>query len=249
MVVDCETSLLFSSLRSAETLVSFQKLLRFCAKFWSGGHFNRSEHIFPKSSKAVIFPLPQSEGAYGSSFRIIVEREPNKKRVASKGMDGHFLLAYRTCNQQENSPNDVVNYANFKKVLNKLPEIYSELGKKITALRTHENRSTVAETNLPAKNETSTLRSHLPYQEWVNLLTHPQLKFVSSDYETPHRLMGPAGTGKTLSLLLKTIRVRKNAEAHSKDCRALIVTHSEAIIENLAVLDDDVFHTRIGLTW
>lgn len=131
LVVDCETSLLFSTLRKDETLVSFQKLLRFCAKFWSGGHFNRSEHIVPDSSKAIIFPLPQSEGSYGSSFRIIVEREPDKNRLSSRDMDGNFLLAYRTCSRQENSADDNVDYTNFKKAFSSLRRFIQSLEKKL----------------------------------------------------------------------------------------------------------------------
>lgn len=55
LVIDCEQSSLFTELRSNESLQSFQKLLRFCAKYWSGGVLNRSEKIVPGSSKAIVF--------------------------------------------------------------------------------------------------------------------------------------------------------------------------------------------------
>jgi superfamily I DNA and RNA helicase len=43
------------------------------------------------------------------------------------------------------------------------------------------------------------------YEHWLGLLTEKQKAFVTADLAAPHRIEGPAGTGKTLCLVLKAI--------------------------------------------
>lgn len=245
LVIDCETSRLFTSLDKKQTLNSLQKLLRFCARFWSNGNFTRSEHIVPDSSKAVIFPLGLSDGGIGTGFRIFVEREPDKKRIEARDMDGRFLLAYKTSNRSEDSISHEVDYKILRKCFENLPNVYSGLQEKIDFIKKHSSKSGLAETLL---SEVNANYSHLSFDEWIPLLTGKQRGFVFSDKDKAHRLLGPAGTGKTLALILKTLRLLKECEAKEIQCRALLVTHSEAtrisIKETLNGLSADGFHDR-----
>ena len=249
LIIDSETSKLFSSLPKSDTLVSFQKLLRFCIKYWSNdGNFNRSEHIVKDSSKAVLYPLPDSKGGVGQSFRIVVEREPDKHRLKSRDMDGQFLLAYETCNAPKDYEADAVGLTNFRKALEEIPKSYNSLPEKLSSTNNGNSSSPTFGTSLDDMQNLSSLRSFLPFSSWLQHLTRKQMDFVTSSHTTPHRIIGPAGSGKTLSLLLKTIACLKRAEKNSMSFRALIITHSEAtksaILENLEVLDPERFYTR-----
>ncbi|SMO77393.1 UvrD-helicase domain-containing protein [Ruegeria faecimaris] len=243
LVIDCDQSSLFTGLRSGETLQSFQKLLRFCAKFWSGGVLNRAEKIISGTSKAVIFPLPYSTKPY----RIAIEREPWKVRLQKRDMNGHFLLVYKTGWDGADSATEEANETNFRLVFERLPNIYAsaaKIDKDLSSVRPNEQ---VASTDLGS--EVSTPRpAHLPFKEWIPHLTAKQRDFVFSDSSTPHRLQGPAGTGKTLSLILRTVRTLLDAERKKTTCHALLITHSEAtraaIQDTLSVIDPCDFQSR-----
>ncbi|GAA5176973.1 hypothetical protein GCM10023322_00460 [Rugosimonospora acidiphila] len=88
------------------------------------------------------------------------------------------------------------------------------------------------------------------YTEWLPYLSDDQRRFL--ERTPPVKLRGPAGTGKTLCLLLKAIREVTNARAQGKALRVLFLTHSWAMetqIDQLlrtmdernAVRDIDVF--------
>ncbi|WP_305782370.1 hypothetical protein [Symbioplanes lichenis] len=88
------------------------------------------------------------------------------------------------------------------------------------------------------------------YSEWLPHLSHDQARFL--DKKPPVKLRGPAGTGKTLCLLLKAVREVTEARKRGQRCRILFLTHSwamEAQVDHLletmgeeqAVKDIDVF--------
>ncbi|MGG7644777.1 UvrD-helicase domain-containing protein [Rhodovulum sp. YNF3179] len=242
LVIDCEESLLFTQLRESETLTSFQKLLRFCAKYWNNGIYNNSEKIITGTSKAVVFPLPYSP----VPFRITLEREPLKERLKKRELGGHFLLAYKSGWEGASSPNESPDTANFRKVIGRLSEIYSSLERTAERLEADQPSGSLTSTKLEAPD--AARPAHMPFEEWLPLLTDKQRAFVFATPEVPHRLQGPAGTGKTLSLLLRTIYILREAERKGRECRGLLVTHSEAtkdtINEILSVVDTKDFKDR-----
>lgn len=65
------------------------------------------------------------------------------------------------------------------------------------------------------------------YTEWLPHLSDDQRRFL--ERTPPVKLRGPAGTGKTLCLLLKAIREVTQARAEGKPIRALFLTHSWAM--------------------
>lgn len=67
------------------------------------------------------------------------------------------------------------------------------------------------------------------YREWTENLTREQRDFVFSDVDHVQRLIGPAGSGKTLSLCLKAIfETRKRIESNIIPT-VLFLTHSWAL--------------------
>ena len=244
VVIDCEQSLLFTQLPSHQSLTTFQKLLRFCAKYWSGGVYNNSEKIISRSSKAVIFPLPFTTA---TPFRVTIEREPMKERLRKRGLDGNFLLVYRSGRHAMDSVSDFADETNFRRVFNRLPSVYSDVADRISEIEKKRDDHQLASTSLDNA-QMSSRSFHLPYNRWMPLLTGKQKKFISADHSTPHRLDGAAGTGKTISLILRTIRVLREAEGKKKECHALLITHSEATREAirgaLYVIDEDNFQLR-----
>lgn len=244
LLIDCEQSQIFSQLPKSESLVSFQKLLRFCTKLWTNGIYNHSEKVISGTSKAVLFPFNYSTS---SGFRIAIEREPAKERLTKRDMHGHFLLVYKSGTSGADSAKEIANDGNLKKAFDRLPDIYREIQKTVSDTSVMGDGSQLATTDLGGSPPTSR-PAHLPFEQWGPLLTNQQRKFIQAPVETAHRLQGPAGTGKTLSLVLRTIHILRAAERNKRTCHALLVTHSEATREairnTLSVVDHAHFQDR-----
>lgn len=70
----------------------------------------------------------------------------------------------------------------------------------------------------------------LTYKEWHELhLTTAQQGFVDSPKEGPLRVTGPAGTGKTLALVMRFLRLLYDAEKQGVERRMAFLTHSAAV--------------------
>jgi hypothetical protein len=66
------------------------------------------------------------------------------------------------------------------------------------------------------------------YETWMSRLTTEQKQFVVSGTTLPQRVEGPAGTGKTLCLILRAHYLCKSAEQAATECKVLFISHSEA---------------------
>jgi len=71
------------------------------------------------------------------------------------------------------------------------------------------------------------------FEEWLPLLSTDQRKFVERKVTGPLRVRGPAGTGKTLAMIMKALKLAKDAGDNPE--RILFLTHSWAIA---AQIDD-----------
>ena len=244
VVIDCKQSELFSQLSLDQSLTSFQKLLRFCTKYWTNRTFNNSEKIIQGTSKAILFPLPYENDA---PFRVAIERYPLRERLKKRQMDGHFLLVYKSGRHAGNSATETADETTFRRVYNSLSEVYDTVSNTVSRLDQTQDAEHLASTDL--SDTPGVLKPiQIPLKKWFPNLTEYQSKFVFAPRDTPHRLQGPAGTGKTLSLMLRTVRILLEAERSGTDCHALLVTHSEAtreaISEALLTIDDKNFQFR-----
>lgn len=82
-------------------------------------------------------------------------------------------------------------------------------------------------------------KGQLTSDDWYQTrLTVPQRRFVDHPHDGSIRLIGPAGTGKTVALVVKCVRDLKQASAKSEQKRFLFLTHASATaeaIENLVL--------------
>ncbi len=69
------------------------------------------------------------------------------------------------------------------------------------------------------------------FNEWLPLLSVDQRKFVDRDVTGPLRVRGPAGTGKTLTMVIKAIKIAK--DAGDQPARIIFLTHSWAIASQI----------------
>lgn len=88
----------------------------------------------------------------------------------------------------------------------------------------------------------------LKYSEWVSAngpLTKEQRRVVAHKVKRPLRIHGPAGSGKTLVLLLKSLNLLLKAQDENAKCHVLVVAHSKEMRNTLRTaieaIDDQSF--------
>lgn len=227
-------------------LLVLQKTLRFAIKQWDGLKPSIHERILT-NGKAVVFPYPIG---MQTELRIAIDRHPDVKR-RSKRDQGSAMLVYKFSNDEGNGIAEVAQLTNFRKAIEAREGAYKSAGGVLA--HTHQNLQpgsrALAITQLGVENHTRPA-FQTGLDGWVDILTTAQFDFVNHSLSVPHRIEGPAGTGKTLCLVLKCLKTLKDARSENKDHRALFIAHSEATkraIDNLfAINDKDNFFGNDG---
>lgn len=235
IVVDLEEACDLLLLDDSGLILTLQKTFRFAMKFWGGLKPSPNERIL-SHNKAIIFPYP-----FGmkTELRATIDRNPDEKR-RSKRETLKALLLYKFSDNEGGGVTEIPRLTNFRKACEKRSEVYILAGKQIndsaTSGRTGSNSLLVTE--LRDSNTPRIVEAGL--EGWSKVLTSSQLAFVDSPLTVPHRIEGPAGTGKTLCLVLKALKTITKAAASGDPHRALFIAHSEPTrrtIENLLVMN------------
>lgn len=123
--------------------------------------------------------------------------------------------------------------------VDKATEWCGELRKAITEAPAHE--SVVQEVDLQVIGSSSVVR-HMTYERWQEHLTTEQSEALSTPIDQSLRIIGPAGSGKTLALSLRAVQVARSTAVSSQGQKILIVTHSWAMAERI----DGILMTLTG---
>lgn len=71
------------------------------------------------------------------------------------------------------------------------------------------------------------------YEEWQRHLAQEQLAILQNPIGTSIRIVGPAGSGKTLSLCLRALQISRDESVIKQGKRILVATHSWAMSERI----------------
>jgi hypothetical protein len=85
---------------------------------------------------------------------------------------------------------------------------------------------------LPAIGSSSVVQGRT-YEDWYTYLTEEQKILLNEDIRNSIRIVGPAGSGKTLTLCLRALQVSRDETVVGKEERILLATHSWAMSERI----------------
>lgn len=71
------------------------------------------------------------------------------------------------------------------------------------------------------------------YEEWLDLLSDSQKNILQQDIDISVRILGPAGSGKTLALCMRAIQISRDTDVRAQGKRLLVATHSWAMSERI----------------
>ncbi|WP_181454224.1 UvrD-helicase domain-containing protein [Halomonas sp. SL1] len=220
LVVDLEQFDAFSRLSPSQSLIVLQKVFRACLKNWNSQPFAKTERV-AKGDLLVVFPWSISN-ADGS--RAIIDRRPDSKRQEKR--DTRNLLLFSFCDKEVEKPDTYTVFKKFSEECSHVDTVtFGDDKKEISPLRVQ----TVEGGFTP-------IDSRQSLETWKEKLTETQKKVAFSPSLGPERIEGPAGTGKTLSLVLRGVSLIESAIQEGVSRNIIFITHSNATKDNIATI-------------
>lgn len=246
IVIDLEEANELLRLDDGGLILTLQKTFRFATKYWAGLKPSVNERVL-SNNKVVIFPYPIG---MQTALRVSIDRNPDEKRRARRDAQ-KALLVYRFSDNEGGGVAETPRLTNFRKAWEGRENAYTLAAKQWQEASASRNGSnSLAVTELVESNTPRVVEAGL--EGWSKVLTNSQLAFVNSALTVPHRIEGPAGTGKTLCLVLKALKTLKASASAGEPHRALFISHSEPTrraIENLFAINggDDFLEAEVDL--
>lgn len=205
----------------SELLTILYKTFLFSVRFWQGMPFVSCEHIFG-TNKAAVFPFAFTAG---EADHVVIRRNPPHEGF------GTCLFAYDFNNRStlslatEPDPDFYLfNLAveDYKAQNETRTQFFGE-----RELKVEFESSPVLKTVKSDGFSTDSAFQYLQFDSQIKLLTKAQKTVVElTNVSDPIRIEGPAGTGKSTSMILRAVRLLVDAQKSGKDFRILFITHS-----------------------
>jgi superfamily I DNA/RNA helicase len=197
--------------KRSEILTIIQKILRFAIRNFDGYPLSSAERNVDHEM-TIMYPFSSSNH---EAYKICIDRSPDKKRMKKRG---NFILVFADGNTKKFEKPST--YTIFRKAFNAIKE---------TAVNYKDEEKDILDTigivNLDSSQNLS-IDSNIGYEKWQFFLTENQKSFVERPISGPERLEGAAGTGKTLTLILRAIFLIKKYKQENLPINILFITHS-----------------------
>jgi superfamily I DNA/RNA helicase len=208
----------------AHLLLIMQKTFRASIRAWERQPFTFSERVH--NSKLIIFPF--SYNSNENRFRVVIEREPQSKRLIKREIK-QPLLVYKYSDANAPNGEESPNIGVLEKAGERYLELYSEFVGKLKSESLVPNQIVpFAQISSDNKVKASGF-AYLSLDEKRKRLTSPQRSVVDSDSMTsPIRIDGPAGTGKTTSLIMRAYRLLSEKRMKGESYKITFFAHNES---------------------
>ena len=211
ILFDLSTFNAFYNQDAKNVITIFQKILKYAIKYFNKLAYAPCEKDIDTKT-TIIFPFPFT--ATKNVYKILVDRNSSKYNRKDKDILTVFYSG-------ESHNNVEVAFTALNKAMEDI--------KQITITKTNDTSPIESfQTTILSDFELS-LDSSVGYENWEQYLTKKQKEFIFKDVNGTERLEGAAGTGKTLSMILRCIFLLKRYP----DKRYVFVTHSKATKDHI----------------
>ncbi|MDN0032242.1 UvrD-helicase domain-containing protein [Oscillibacter valericigenes] len=210
-------------------LTTFQKIFRSAIKFWKGYPFNASERVV--GTKLIVFPYAFNFGGKGNK-RIVLERQPKIPKSQKTGIDRPFLAYKYSSEDMQDGASELATTDVLENATNEFVYIFEQISSQ--NVQTTIKTDTVDYAPAPFVHETTSERSDLhegvKYMDFNQIaLTEHQENVVNNiDLSKPFRIDGPAGTGKTMSMILRAYKLLKMHQEINERFKIAFFAHSKS---------------------
>lgn len=217
LLTESDTSLLFI----------FQKAFRTALKIWNRHPFSISERVY--ETKSILFPF-----TYPDPRRLVIERSKSTLQLEKRSID-FPLLAYKYNCEEPSQDDEPVNVS----VLNAAGKLFNT--------KRYELRGKLRETAVLPQNKSSALHSvsagqevgredfiYWSFESQYQNLTEVQKEVVDDDVlKSPLRIDGAAGTGKTMSMIMRAYRLLETHQKCGLPFRTIFFSHSQSTFQHM----------------
>jgi superfamily I DNA/RNA helicase len=188
----------------------FQKTIKYAIRYFNNMPLAPCEKNIPNSSSAMVYPFPFS--ATKDAYKVIIDKNTSKHNREGRNI---LTIYYSGTDVYKRG----VSYVNLNKVMPVLKDITISTTKE-------QNSGNIVKTlkEIDLEEIDLTIDSKIGVDSWTPYLTQKQKEFVEKDVNGPERLTGAAGTGKTLTMILRCINLLKKKK--NEDYKIVFITHS-----------------------
>lgn len=204
----------------SDLLTIIQKIMRTALKIWNKQPFSSSERV--NKSLSIVFPF-----AIYDKRRVVIARS-DLPRLGKRGIK-FPLLAYKYSDEEYHMKDDDINTDVLKLAGENYSDLHGTLSNKANNMVSSSNQDeqaalfNVSSENLTGRDDFI----YWSYEEKYANLTQSQKSVVDYDnLDSPLRIEGAAGTGKTLSMLLRAYRILTEYQKKGKEIKLIFFSHS-----------------------
>lgn len=237
LVIRLDEGRLFPSLRDEDRPEAFFRLLKGALSFFdSAVAIPGSWGVFKSGSRVSYFMVPKKRSS--SNLRLVFDTRPNGLPHVYMFDYGSGIGELKSLEPDYaifNSAIAVVASAKSSSATTKelvlFKRVVLDLAKVDLATDASLNEDTPTSVDL-TEGFQSELSQGIRYQQWYeSKLTTAQRTFVDAPLTQSMRLRGPAGTGKSLALVMKCLRSMYDAYDKSEALRIAFLTHNASSVE------------------
>lgn len=232
-VLDSE-NIVDKELYQNNTLLIIEKYFRIYIKLDLKYPLSNSEIHISGTSNYIVNPFSYSNNEF---IKYIINTNPDPKRDTAR----NIRLFLNTKDGTGTLDTESFYKTNYKKVKDNFLTVRELISEKETIKTITQNDSFF---EYSEEKCIDLISNYIGYSKYSSYLTETQKKVVYSDSLGPIRIIGPAGSGKTLSLILKALFLAKKYQQENKSLRLAFVCHSEAMkayIKNILSFDGNSF--------
>lgn len=214
-------------LEDNDLMMVIQRVVKFSIKEWENLPHNVSEKII-KDNNAILFPFPYTDN---NPLKVLVNLKPDEVYTSKRKMSCLYVAKFGIGNFQT-SGYQVKNIKSIKKIAD---EICSKTRDTFTDKEGFNKVDSLHVTELE-ETQDNKADSLMSFSSWMHRLTKVQYDFVTGPLVGCERLEGAAGTGKTITLVLRALYLCDEFRKKNQDFHAIFLCHSIANKEHLKLL-------------
>ncbi len=215
LIFDMETFDGFSICPADKRMMMLQRIFKYAIRYFDMLPTVKCEKEMP-NNLTIVYPYPFV--ANKNVEKVFIDR--NSFKQDRKGKDFLTVFGFGTDDHIR------FNATNARKAVEDLEqhriEFYDD---------THNASSFLKITELEPFD--LSIDSRMDFDSWLGYATNPQKTFITKPLTGPERLEGAAGTGKTISMILRCVNILRQKIASKRPYRIIFVTHSLATKERI----------------
>ena len=216
LIFDMESFKGFVQCPQDRRMMMLQRILKYAVRYFDKLQLAKSEREIQGTNLTIVYPYPFV--ANKNVDKVFIDRNSFKQDRKGK----NFLTVFGFGVDE----GIIFSATNARKAVEDLEQLYIKTEKRKDNSNTFMKITELEPFDLP-------IDSRMDFNSWMTYTTNSQKSFITKNITGPERLEGAAGTGKTISMILRCVYILKQKIASNVPYRIIFVTHSLATKERI----------------